>query len=64
VGVPVPVTLLRHKQPVELTLITMNIEDIQETEVRHMIEKMISDLDYPQEGTFSGPSIHELSPTK
>jgi hypothetical protein len=64
VGVPVDITLLRHRQPVKMTLITMNIEDIEEPEIRHMIEKMVSELNYPQEGTFSGPSIHDLSPTQ
>jgi len=64
VGVPVEITLLRHKEPVKMTLITMNIEDIEEPEIRKMFEKMVSELDYPQDGTFTGPSIHTLTPTQ
>ena len=62
VGTPVDITLLRHNQPVKITLITMNIEDIEEPSIRHMFEKMISELNYPQDGTYSGPSIHNLTP--
>jgi C-terminal processing protease CtpA/Prc len=62
VGTPVDITLLRHNQPVKMTLITMNIEDIEEPGIRKMLEKMISELNYPQDGTYSGPSIHKLTP--
>jgi C-terminal processing protease CtpA/Prc len=63
-GVPMDVTVMRHNKPVTMTLITMNIEDIQEPDVRKMFEKMISDLNYPTAGTFSGPSIHNLTPSQ
>ena len=61
-GTPVDVTVLRHGQPVKLTLIRMNIEDIQEDKYRHQWEQIIRELGYPKGGTFSGTSIHNLSP--
>jgi C-terminal processing protease CtpA/Prc len=59
-GTPVDITLLRHGKPVTLTLIRMNIEDIQDPEVRQTWERMISNLGYPKEGTFIAPSLRGL----
>jgi hypothetical protein len=64
VGVPVDVTILRNKQPVKLTLITKNMEDIKEPKIRHMLEQTVLDLGYPKEGTFTGTSMHDLAPTQ
>ena len=61
VGVPVDITILRNKQPVKYTLITRNMEDIKEPKIRRMFEKMVLDLGYPQEGSFTGTSMHNLA---
>jgi hypothetical protein len=63
-GTATDVTLLRSGQPVTLTLIRMNIEDIPDSKARHMWEQVIRRLGYPEEGTFSGTSLHNLSQTK
>jgi len=64
VGVPIEVTILRNKQPLKLTLITKNIEDIKEPKIRRMYEQMVLDLGYPKEGTFTGASMHDLARVK
>ncbi|MDR3615372.1 MAG: hypothetical protein P4L53_17570 [Candidatus Obscuribacterales bacterium] len=63
-GTPVDVTVLRDGQPVKLTLLRMNIEDIQEPEYRHSWEKVLRQLGYPQDGDFSGTSLKDLTPTQ
>jgi hypothetical protein len=63
-GTPVDVTVLRDGEPVKLTLIRMNIEDIQEPEYRRNWEQILRRLGYPQEGDFSGKSLKDLTPTE
>ncbi len=60
VGTPVSVTLLRHNHPITLTLIRMNIEDIQDDKARHSWENIIRNLGHPTEGTFTRKSLEEL----
>jgi hypothetical protein len=59
-GTPKDVTLLRDGQPVKITLIRMNIEDIQDPRDRHKWEQFVRHLDFPTEGTFIAPSIKSL----
>jgi C-terminal processing protease CtpA/Prc len=61
-GTPMVVTVMRHKQPVNITLVRMNIEDIQDAGPRHQWEKIVSDLGYPKQGTFTGTSLKTLAP--
>jgi len=61
-GTPLDVTILRHKQPpIKITLIRMNIEDIKEPRIRHEWERMIRNLGFPKEGTYTGSSDSHLS---
>ncbi len=53
-GTQAEVTVLRHKQPINITLTRMNIEDIADDDARHEWEKLIATLGYPKEGEFSG----------
>jgi C-terminal processing protease CtpA/Prc len=59
-GTPKDVTLLRDGKPVKITLIRMNIEDIQDPQARHKWEQFVRHLDFPTEGTFIAPSIKSL----
>jgi hypothetical protein len=61
-GSPMVITLLRHKEPVKVTLVRMNIEDIQDEGPRRQWEKIVSDLGYPKQGTFTGTSLKTLAP--
>jgi len=61
VGVPVELTVVRHGKEIPMTLITYNIEDIKDPEIRHMFEQMISNLGFPKEGEFSATSMKELT---
>ena len=63
-GTPVDLTVLRDGKPVTITLIRMNIEDIQEPEYRHNWEQILHRLGYPQGGSFSGTSLKDLTPTQ
>jgi hypothetical protein len=54
-GTPEYVTVQRDGVPVTITLIRINIEDIQEAKFRHKWETMIRNLGYPTEGTFIWP---------
>jgi len=59
-GTPQDITLLRNGRPVTLTVIRMNIEDIQDANVRHKWEQTVRNLGYPKEGTFTGRSLQDL----
>jgi hypothetical protein len=59
-GTPKDVTLLRDGKQVKITLIRMNIEDIQDPKDRHKWEQFVRHLDFPTEGTFLGPSVKSL----
>jgi hypothetical protein len=61
-GTPVHLTVLRHGHPVKLTLLRMNIEDIQQDKYRHQWEQIVHDLGYPKEGTFTGTNLKNLTP--
>jgi hypothetical protein len=61
-GSPMVVTVMRHKNPEKITLIRMNIEDIQDSGPRHQWEKIVRDLGYPKQGTFTGNSLRTLRP--
>ncbi len=61
-GTRVDVTVLRNGQPETITLVRMNIEDIQEPEYRQSWEQILRRLGYPQEGNFSGTSLKTLTP--
>jgi hypothetical protein len=63
-GTPVDVTVLRNGKPETLTLIRMNIEDIQEPRYRHAWEQVLRQLGYPKEGSFSGTTLKNLKPTQ
>jgi len=63
-GTPKDVTVLRGGKPVTLTLVRMNIEDIQETKYRHLWEQIVRRLGYPEEGSFSGTSLTNLTPAQ
>lgn len=64
VGQPVDVTILRNEQPVKITLNCMNVEDIKEKDARRMWEKTIRDLGFPDSGSYVGPSVKSLVPTR
>lgn len=57
-GTPIDLTFLRHGQPVTITLVRMNIEDIQDAKYRERWEKIVRDLGYQTEGTFNGTGHH------
>jgi C-terminal processing protease CtpA/Prc len=59
-GTPVTLTVLRHGHPVAMTLIRMNIEDIEDPKIRQMWEDVIRNLGYPKDGTFIGPNLNNL----
>jgi len=59
-GSALNLTILRHKQPVRISLIRMNVEDIKEPRIRHEWEQMIRNLGYPHEGTFTGTRVSNL----
>jgi hypothetical protein len=59
-GSTVTITVLRHNKPEPLTLTRMNIEDIQEPDIRREWEGIVRRLGYPKEGTFSGTSFKNL----
>ena len=61
---PVDVTVLRDGKPVTITLLRMNIEDIKEPVYRHNWEEILRRLGYPQEGSFSGTSLKDLTPVE
>jgi hypothetical protein len=61
-GTPVHVTVLRHRKPVRLTLLRMNIEDIQQDKYRHQWEQIVRDLGNPKKGTFAGTDLKNLAP--
>jgi len=63
-GTPVDVTVLRNGKPETLTLVRMNIEDIQEPRYRRQWEQLLRQLGYPKEGSFSGTSLKKLTPTQ
>lgn len=58
------VTILRKDGPVKVTLARMNIEDIEEEHYRQQWERIISELGFPDEGTFVGTSLHSLEQVK
>ncbi|HEY9678431.1 MAG TPA: PDZ domain-containing protein [Drouetiella sp.] len=53
-GTQVHITLLRHNQPIDVTLTRYNIEDIAEAKYRHEWEQILSQLGNPTEGKYSG----------
>jgi PDZ domain len=57
-GTPIDVTVLRQGQPVTLSLVRMNIEDIEDAKYRERWEKIVRDLGYQSEGTFTGTGHH------
>jgi hypothetical protein len=59
-GTDETIILLKHNQKVPVTLTRMNIEDIQEPEYRHEWEKVLRQLGYPKDGTYSGTSMKNL----
>jgi hypothetical protein len=61
-GTPVHVTVLRHRMPVRLTLLRMNIEDIQQDKYRHQWEQIVRHLGNPKKGTFAGTDLKNLAP--
>ena len=63
-GSLINVTVLRKDGPVKVTLARMNIEDIEEEHYRRQWERIISELGFPDEGTFVGTSLHSLEPVK
>jgi C-terminal processing protease CtpA/Prc len=63
-GSLVTVTILREAGPVRVTLARMNIEDIEEEHYRRQWERIISELGFPDEGTFVGTSLHNLEQVK
>ena len=61
-GAPIDITVLRDGKPEKVTLIRMNIEDIQETKYRKMWENTIRRLGFPKEGSYTGTSMRNLQP--
>jgi C-terminal processing protease CtpA/Prc len=57
-GTPIDIQVLRHGKPVTLTLVRMNIEDIADAQYRERWEKIVRDLGYKTEGTFTGTGHH------
>jgi len=62
-GTSVDVTILRKGKPVTITLVRMNMEDIQEPRYRHDWESMVRRLGFP-EGMYTGTSSSHLTPFK
>lgn len=61
-GAPIDITVLRDGKPEKVTLIRMNIEDIQESKYRKMWENTIRRLGFPKEGNYTGTSLRNLQP--
>lgn len=57
-GTPQEVTVLRRGTPEKIALIRMNIEDIENTKIRRMWEKMVSNLG--SKGQFTSTSLKAL----
>lgn len=63
-GDPIDITLLRDGKPEKVTLVRMNIEDIQESKYRKMWENTVRRLGFPKEGNYTGTSMQNLQPDK
>ncbi len=63
-GDPIDITVLRDGRPEKVTLVRMNIEDIQETKFRKMWENTVRRLGFPKEGNYTGTSMRNLQPDK
>lgn len=63
-GDPIEITVLRDGRPEKVTLVRMNIEDIQETKFRKMWENTVRRLGFPKEGNYTGTSMRNLQPDK
>jgi hypothetical protein len=61
-GTTTDIIVLHHGQRETLTLTRMNIEDIQEPNIRHEWETIIRRLGSPKGGSFSGTSLKNLKP--
>jgi C-terminal processing protease CtpA/Prc len=59
-GTSAQINILRHGHPVTYTLTRMNVEDIQEPEIRQRWEDIIRRLGFPKEGAFTGTSLQDL----
>ena len=59
-GTSAEMTILRHGRPVVYTLTRMNMEDIQEPEIRQRWEDIVRSLGFPKGGAFTGTSMHDL----
>lgn len=59
-GTSAQMTILRHGQPVIYTLTRMNMEDIQEPEIRERWENIVRNLGFPKGGAFTGTSLQNL----
>jgi len=59
-GTPVNFMVVRHGHKESVTVLRYNIEDIEEPAVRAMWEKVVRDMGFPQEGTFTGRSMDTL----
>jgi hypothetical protein len=59
-GTPADIILLRHGKKEKVTLIRMNIEDIEEPEYRRLWEKLVKRLGYPKEGTYTGTTYKNM----
>jgi len=63
-GDPIDITVMRNGKPEIITIIRMNIEDIQETKYRKMWENTVKRLGFPKEGNYTGTSMRNLQPDK
>ncbi|MCW5823756.1 MAG: PDZ domain-containing protein [Cyanobacteria bacterium TGS_CYA1] len=61
-GAPIDITVLRDGKQEKVTLVRMNIEDIQETKYRKMWENTVRRLGFPKEGNYTGTSMRNLQP--
>jgi len=62
-GTPVNLMVVRHGHQESLTILRYNIEDIEEPAVRTMWEKIVRDMGFPKQGTFTGRSMDTLQKT-
>lgn len=61
-GAPIDITVLRDGKPEKVSLVRMNIEDIQEPKYRKMWENTVRRLGFPKEGNYTGTNMRNLQP--